>query len=1714
MNAYPAMDLGKRQEFHPPDLADLLNRLQQKGFRVSASEAIDAGRLLFDLPRQYGQDQDSLSAHLAPLFCSSPEEQAEFPKIFKAWLNSQPTPSDTPVASLAPPKSKPNHKLAILSGLFALLVVAVIVINPLKITQLVNLQKADTSTTTIDNLHATPPTSQSPTSTRNSLPTHSDTGSGQLRPLVAWLLIGLPILGLTALGLTSFGSTLLTLPQFSPRKGLRQFLQPWGEQEKEHRLAQALDDRIGSALECHIRASHFHMGPSVRSPLLNLRRTVQHTVQHLGLPQLHYHPPHVRPDYLILVEADTDSHYFVYWAKRLQTELAEASIEIRRFTRSAYHPEQAPDTYRLGETHALPMDRLALPTQGQRLVIVSEGSTLLDPNTCQWHPWTTRAGFRHWRQRVIFTPKEPRDWSAFEDALEQKETFTAPRFLVLPMEEYALPVWAEWLQRERLPEVIVTDPQRFPRLITNTQESALLDRDRPLPELKTLIGQLKLYLGQNGYYWLSACAAVPQLSAELVLLIGEQYFKNCGAQDEKELRYHTAKNYQRLMRLPWIRLCTLPDWFRLALLESLPDSILEELRGVLLDLPNSHQGRNGNLPFTTLDQATPEPEEITDPIYLKFLTEPSSEQRLFRPVPPTLQNGLPAYLKWQGRSLCDRSITWAKLLFLNLPSFRGIRPVNPSAWMLMGCLSVLAMGFGLLIYLFTKQPQHLPSFLINNPYDSHELKIQPWVEKITSSSLFAIIIALGMSFQLLALYRRKFSTKVFIATVFSCITFWCSLQCAEAIELTAMGAFQQTAFASLPFHAAILAGVICSSVLGIVGWQLTIRLSHKAPDIGTPIKRKAIINPIVARVTVQTPLPDNQQSMGYSTELGKIDGAPEQLHTSEMISNCKVCNNFYDSKLISCPFCEELVKNLSSTSISNNHPQAAEELKNKSAEELNNEGQVRLTNTLKDIQHYRDIGCHTVVLVGPSCSGKTFFLERLKEAASQFGSKANAVVSQRIGRTIQGVLHPFEFKRAKGVGPSYVFIDISGDMLPILNADPYQLAQVLLENPEILALLYYADAAIFFAPVEDLRIPKFDPLEVHGDKIENLFGGFVRALSIYEDRKSQFGTFDAFAAAIKSDIDNGNRLPDNTHYKRVKLPVFINLCGASLLESDAASPTFQHPERFVRERFSKLFNLLRHKYLSRYAIGFTDVTWGKPPGTENFSDNKRLPFYGIADLMDWLDYQVPREKRRISQLDWLLPMLVDKRWPRFGVSFFWLRWLPLLASLFVAAGFGYDQYQMVFGEQHTSPWDWNDPEFKISAKNLSLTDEEEEARFDDAVWRGRLQHTLVAQGPIGFIDPTPFMKDGTPARMLDMGGASKEQLAAVKQAAKCGGSPSEDCRDKLAEQILNLSQGEGHAKRVNLYLRGVAELWLGQYADAERELDAFVRDPTAQKLMGKHDENKKVMFAAKFGLAFAHYRQALDRLKDEQRSELKAALKQYADTLDGLAKEGESLFGAEFNQWTVLDAYGFSLANFHFDRLMARVGWQALANDPQQATVVLAGQLPEGVEDSRLSLLRCVLKFRDRQGDGLSAHCLDDLHKQLPTSEVDLRYRFVRSEWDEAKALIQADAKPGRASVLDKTARCISGKQAGEDILSPNLFLDAEEQRRRENLLNQCTDNKPLIHWKLHKRVWIVAASGFVLWLAFSYWFWGVVKEASFLFVSRFSRDGGRGFLHRLLLKL
>ena len=56
------------------------------------------------------------------------------------------------------------------------------------------------------------------------------------------------------------------------------------------------------------------------------------------------------------------------------------------------------------------------------------------------------------------------------------------------------------------------------------------------------------------------------------------------AATDEDLRYHMAKNYHRLTGLPWIQEYRMPDWLRFAILMSLPESILDEIRGVTRDL--------------------------------------------------------------------------------------------------------------------------------------------------------------------------------------------------------------------------------------------------------------------------------------------------------------------------------------------------------------------------------------------------------------------------------------------------------------------------------------------------------------------------------------------------------------------------------------------------------------------------------------------------------------------------------------------------------------------------------------------------------------------------------------------------------------------------------------------------------------------------------------------------------------------------------------------------------------------------------------------------------------------------------------------------------------------------------------------------------------------------------------------------------------------------
>src|SRR2546423_12800405 len=89
------------------ELIDLVSVLRLNGYRISTEQYIAAQRLLTTLAAQgnWLEYPDRLGNLLAPIFCSSREEQATFPKFYEQWLKSRPSLLTTQ----EPPKIiKPN----------------------------------------------------------------------------------------------------------------------------------------------------------------------------------------------------------------------------------------------------------------------------------------------------------------------------------------------------------------------------------------------------------------------------------------------------------------------------------------------------------------------------------------------------------------------------------------------------------------------------------------------------------------------------------------------------------------------------------------------------------------------------------------------------------------------------------------------------------------------------------------------------------------------------------------------------------------------------------------------------------------------------------------------------------------------------------------------------------------------------------------------------------------------------------------------------------------------------------------------------------------------------------------------------------------------------------------------------------------------------------------------------------------------------------------------------------------------------------------------------------------------------------------------------------------------------------------------------------------------------------------------------------------------
>jgi WD40 repeat protein len=342
---------------------------------------------------------------------------------------------------------------------------------------------------------------------------------------------------------------------------------------------------------------------------------------------------------------------------------------------------------------AVRFDRLPNPGPGQRLILVSDGAFLLD-GPGKWQPWARAARLERWPRRTVFSPREPRNLLRGLDVLDHGMRPGDPGFLVLPQEESALEAWAAWLATGQMPVIVPAEAQRFPRLIAERGEQRYLDDnfEPEAGEVARLLGELGVYLGDNGFYWLCCCAVPPLLDSKLALLLGEAYLRRAGVGDEAALRYHLARNYRLLARLPWLRRQDMPDWLRLALLARLSSALQEEVRravdGLLSPLSQDPEG-SLRLGFGLPDgpAKSPAPDRKTA-LYLGFMDGLSARQLMLR-MPGRWRSWLGRLER--GRSPWQRLKDWLAAAFARALFRDGLRRQGPAlaVWLWMALSSSL-----------------------------------------------------------------------------------------------------------------------------------------------------------------------------------------------------------------------------------------------------------------------------------------------------------------------------------------------------------------------------------------------------------------------------------------------------------------------------------------------------------------------------------------------------------------------------------------------------------------------------------------------------------------------------------------------------------------------------------------------------------------------------------------------------------------------------------------------------------------------------------------------------------------------------------------------------------------------------------------------------------------------------------------------------------------
>ncbi|HTU44089.1 MAG TPA: hypothetical protein VMF91_03465 [Bryobacteraceae bacterium] len=523
----------------PNRLADLLDYLrQQAGYKITPHEyAVAQDLITAVIARGDDLSNEAVARYLAPVLCASPREQADYPEHFKRW--------STQIKSL--PSRAPSHPDVAGKQVIA-------AAGRWKFWRWILLAIAAAIAVGIGLLwwqrfHAP----------HSPAPAPADSGLFSIGDIHAPIIVGASI----AVGL------LLTLAAWAVWWYLRAdlFLKRRTTNQEPDLVSVSLERGATDFLDYALlkrAARELRRRFRVPSSDLAIDPTIEQTVRNSGQFAPVFCSRLLAPEYLVLIDRATFNDHSAAYLDELFDRMEADQVRVRR-----YYFDHDPRSLSPHSKHESPLTLrdLSANSADARVLIFTDAAGFFNPVSGEIDSWT--GALWQWPYLAFFTPKPRQTWSYQEHLLSE-------RVPVLPAGIDSIIAFAQYMHGVRLPRLDDEDGSGpFPVQLAE-RPSRWMERDSPQPELVSeVLGSVLLFLGDEAYLWLSACAVYPELHFNLTVYLG------ANLKDAQGNPLLTTRRLTALFRLPWFKAGYMPDWLRLYLVSGLSQEDLAFVRGVL-----------------------------------------------------------------------------------------------------------------------------------------------------------------------------------------------------------------------------------------------------------------------------------------------------------------------------------------------------------------------------------------------------------------------------------------------------------------------------------------------------------------------------------------------------------------------------------------------------------------------------------------------------------------------------------------------------------------------------------------------------------------------------------------------------------------------------------------------------------------------------------------------------------------------------------------------------------------------------------------------------------------------------------------------------------------------------------------------------------------------------------------------------------------------------